>query len=152
MAIQFDTSKATMFRNVNFGNENAIANLDGKGGLKANGQYTLFGKFSRTDVQRADNNAVRTALLKSLGEAFGLSGMTAEGGVVRFSKGFMDRLEQILGRKVLKRGDFDIGADGIVKSGKPLTQRRITAIVTMIVEIEIIEIIIVIIIAIAVVA
>lgn len=130
MAIQFDTSKATMFRNVNFGNENAIANLDGKGGLKANGQYSLFGKFSRTDVQRADNNAIRTALLKSLGEAFGLSGMTAEGGVVRFSKGFMDRLEQILGRKVLKRGDFDIGADGIVKSGKPLTQRRITAIIT----------------------
>lgn len=128
MTIQFDASKATMFRNVDFGNENAIANLDGKDGVKANGRYTLFGRFSRTDVQRADNNAVRTALLKALGQAFGLSGMTTEGGTVKFSREFMGRLEQILGSKVFKRGDFEVGADGVVRSGKPLTQRRITAI------------------------
>ena len=127
MTIQFDASKATMFRNVDFGNENAIANLDGKDGVKANGRFTLFGKFSRTDEQRADNNAVRTALLKALGQAFGLSGMTTEGGTVKFSRDFMGRLEQILGSKVFKRGDFEVGADGVVKSGKPLTQRRITA-------------------------
>jgi hypothetical protein len=80
MAIQFDASKATMFRNVNFGNENAIANLNGTGGVKANGRYSLFGKFSRTDAQRADNNAVRTELLKTLGQAFGIPGMSEEGG------------------------------------------------------------------------
>lgn len=130
MAIQFDASKATMFRNVDFGNENAIANLDGKGGVKANGRYTLFGKYSRTDDQRADNNAVRTALLQSLGQAFGLSGMSDEGGTVKFSRDFMDRLEKILGSKVFKRGDFEVGEDGVVKSGKPLTQRRITAILS----------------------
>ena len=130
MAIQFDASKATMFRGVDFGNENAIANLNGKGGVKANGRYSLFGKFSRTDDQRADNNAVRSALLKALGQAFGLSGMSEEDGTLKFSQDFMARLEQILGSKVFKRGDFEVGADGLVRSGKPLTQRRITAILT----------------------
>lgn len=130
MAIQFDTTKAKIFRGVDFGNENAIANLDGKGGLKTNGRYKLLGKLGRTDAERTNNNAVRTELLKSLGQAFGIAGMNEEGGKVAFSKDFMDRLEQILGSKVLKRGDFEIGADGTVKSGKPLTQRRITAIMT----------------------
>lgn len=39
----------------------------------------------------------------------------------------MDRLEQLLGKE-LKRSDFGIGADGTVSSGKPLTARRIKAI------------------------
>lgn len=33
----------------------------------------------------------------------------------------MTKLESILGRDVLKSGDFKIGADGSVTSGKPLT-------------------------------
>ena len=130
MAIQFDASKATMFRNVNFGNENAIANLNDNGGLKAHGVRTLFCKFSRTDMQKAENNAVRTALLKALGQGFGIAGMHEEGGQVTFSQDFMARLEKILGSKVFKRGDFEVGDDGLVRSGKPLTQRRITSILT----------------------
>ena len=38
-------------------------------------------------------------------------------------------LESLLGRDVLKTADFKLNADGSVSSGKPLTQRRIQAIV-----------------------
>jgi hypothetical protein len=41
----------------------------------------------------------------------------------------MDQLESILGKDVFKRGDFKIGADGTVTSGRPLTSRRISTIV-----------------------
>jgi len=41
----------------------------------------------------------------------------------------MDKLVSILGRNVIKPEDFKIGSDGSVTSGRPLTQRRINAIV-----------------------
>lgn len=132
MAIQFDSSKVAMFRDAVLANENTIAQLDAeKGGVKAFGQYKgIRSWFSRSNEEKTANNAVRTELLKSLGQAFGLSGMKEEGGKVLFSGKFMDRLEQILGSKVLKRGDFEIDAQGNVKSGKPLTKRRIEAILS----------------------
>jgi hypothetical protein len=77
---------------------------------------------------KAANNAVRTELLRSLGNAFGLAGMSEKNGTITFSKGFMDKLAKLLG-PAFKRDDFGVGADGVVKSGKPLTQRRISAIV-----------------------
>lgn len=43
----------------------------------------------------------------------------------------MDKLEKLLGKE-LKRGDFGIGSDGTVTSGKPLTARRIRAIINKI--------------------
>lgn len=39
MAIEFDSSAPARIRNVGFRNDNAIANLDGKG-LEANGKVT----------------------------------------------------------------------------------------------------------------
>ena len=131
MAIQFDPTKLAMFKEFNTGNENTIANLDGTGKIKANGTYGgAMSVFSRTDADRVRNNAARTALLKALGQAFGLSGMSEVNGVATFSKDFMDKLQEILGRDVFKRDDFKVGADGIVKSGRPLTERRITAILS----------------------
>jgi len=131
MAIQFDISKVAMFRNATIANENTKVNLDGNGGIMSAGLYE--GRFTdwrhRTDRQRTSNNEVRTAFLKALGQAFNLQGITEENGAVRFSEQFMDRLQQILGNDVFKRGDFDVGNDGIVKSGRPLTKRRIEAII-----------------------
>ena len=128
MAIQFDASKVAMFRNVPLADDDSMANLGGKQGLKSAGLYTgIWSSRSRTAAQKAANNAVRTELLKSLGQAFRLSGMKEDGGKVRFSKDFMDKLESYLGA-AFKREDFGIGADGTVSSGKPLTQRRILAV------------------------
>lgn len=130
MPVQFNPNALDAFRNAQFANANSIANLNDQGGVKANGEYkggirVLF----RSDDERAANNAVRTELLKSLGKAFGLAGMQEAGGKVTFSKDFMDKLESLLGA-AFKRDDFKIAADGTVSSGKPLTSRRITAILT----------------------
>ena len=126
MAIQFNLNALSRFSNVNFGDNDAIANLDGKDGLKQNEKlgFILTRKF-RSAVAERQNNAVRTELLKSLGRAFGLTGFNEENGT--FTDQFMDRLEEILG-PAFKRGDFGI-KNGVVDSGKPLTQRRIQAIV-----------------------
>lgn len=130
MAVSFDSTKLAMFRDAQFASENSIANL-GDDGLKAGGTYkNAFSAITRTKAEKAENNKVRTELLRSLGHAFGLSGMSEAGGKVSFSKDFMDQLESILGKDVFKRGDFKIGADGTVTSGRPLTSRRISAIVT----------------------
>ena len=132
MSMQIDTAKLGMFRNVQFGNDNAIANLSGsKTSLVHNNEVSgnFFGKMFRAKATEAQNNAARTELLKTLGQAFGLSGMTESDGTTRFSEGFIKKLEDILGRDVLKTGDFKIKPDGTVSSGRPLTQRRINAIV-----------------------
>ena len=130
MAIQFDISKVAMFRDAQLANADTMTRLDGNGRVIANGQYQGFKSWrSRTADDRTVNNEVRTALLKALGQAFNIKdGMREEGGKVKFTQAFMERLEGILGRKVLKTYDFDVGEDGVVKSGKPLTKRRITAI------------------------
>ena len=130
MTDYFDPGALKRFENVNFGNENTIANLEGSG-LKASGTWSRFSAIGRQDPEKAENNKARTELLKSLGNAFGLQGMSEKNGKVTFTKGFMDSLEKILGRDVFKRSDFGIsGAGGEVSSGRPLTQRRINAIMT----------------------
>ena len=132
--IQFNLNSQALdfFRTANFGNENTVANLGDKGGIKSGGVFkggNIFRKLGRTTSEKTANNAIRTELLKALGTAFGISGMTAQNGEVRFSREFMDRLESILGRDVFKKSDFGVtGPDGAVTSGKPLTQRRISAI------------------------
>ena len=123
MTDYFDPGALKRFENVNFGNENTIANLEGSG-LKASGTWSRFSAIGRQDPEKAENNKARTELLKSLGNAFGLQGMSEKNGKVTFTKGFMDSLEKILGRDVFKRSDFGIsGAGGEVSSGRPLTQR-----------------------------
>ncbi|MBR5998268.1 MAG: hypothetical protein IK027_04100 [Deltaproteobacteria bacterium] len=131
MPIDFNPQALDMFRNAQLANENSVANLDGKGGIKTNGTFhsgNIFRTIGRSGDERRANNEVRTALLKSLGNAFGLSGMSEADGKVTFSREFMESLEKILGRDVLKSDDFKLNADGSVTSGRPLTQRRITAI------------------------
>ena len=127
--MSFDITALNAFRNVNLGGDKAIANLgEGEKVVKKNNYYGPLGKIFRGGATKAANNAVRTELLRSLGNAFGLSGMSETGGKTVFSGAFMDKLERLLG-PAFKRDDFGVGADGTVKSGKPLTQRRITAIV-----------------------
>lgn len=50
MSMQIDTGRLTMFRNVDFGNENAIANVnDGKTKLVKNSELgNLFGRLFRS--------------------------------------------------------------------------------------------------------
>ena len=127
MTVSFNPQKLEMFRNAQFESTRSIANLDGASGLKSNKTLGIWRLFRSNKTTEA-NNAVRAELLKSLGQSFGLSGMSEKNGRVTFSKEFMTKLEKILGADVLKTADFKIEADGMVSSGKPLTSRRITAI------------------------
>ena len=83
------------FRGASSWNEDAVANLSG-GGIASHGLYEgrLKAAFSKRgqDVKAA-NNAVRTALLTALGNAFGLE--QTMGGGDRFSNEFMSRLLQL---------------------------------------------------------
>ena len=129
MAIQFNLNALSRFSNVNFGDNDAIANLGEGNGLVQNEKlgFILTRKF-RSSTAEKQNNAVRTELLKALGKAFGLNdGVAVNNGKTTFTDQFMSRLEEILG-PAFKRGDFGI-KNGVVDSGKPLTQRRIQAIV-----------------------
>ena len=130
MGVTFDASRISAFSNAQFSSDKSSAGLDGNGGVKATGTYHgALSAIFRSSADKASNNAVRTELLRSLGQAFGIGGMTETNGKVTFSKDFMDELESILGKDVFKRGDFKIGADGTVTSGRPLTSRRISAII-----------------------
>ena len=130
MAIQFNPNALSRFSNVDFGDDNAIANLGkGDGLVQKDKLGTFLLKPFRAPSTRDRNNAVRTELLKALGQAFDIRGVSeGDGGKTTFSAEFMDRLEELLGPDAFRRGDFGI-KNGEVKSGKPLTQRRITAIV-----------------------
>ena len=126
MAILFNPQALNAFAKFNVGNNNAIANL-GEGGNLVQKDALGFMRF-RLPSTKERNNAVRTELLKALGQAFSIDGVTERDGKTRFSAQFMNRLEEILGPEVFKREDFGLEG-GEVASGKPLTQRRITAIV-----------------------
>lgn len=129
-----DITALNTFKNINLGNENAIVNLNDENKLSTNSTFSkanIF-RFMRSSSTQANNNQIRTELLKSLGKAFGLENGIGSGskGEVTFSKDFMDKLENILG-PAFKRSDFGVPAEGgAVKSGKPLTQRRIKEIMT----------------------
>ncbi len=119
-----------MFRTATDWTAKGIANLDGDDAIKQNGTYSgALSALGRSKIEKAANNEVRTELLRALGQAFNLDGMSEKGGEVTFSKGFMDQLEKIFGSD-FKRDDFKIDADGKVSSGRPLTARRIKAIIT----------------------
>ncbi len=128
-----DFSALSRFSSTSFENANTIANLDpdNAGQLTSAGTYGgAVGSIFRSDTEKANNNAVRTELLKSLGQAFHIEGMEERGdGKVTFNKEFMDRLGKLFGAD-LKQEDFGIAADGSVASGRPLTQRRISAIIS----------------------
>ena len=119
MAIQFDPNALNRFADVNFRKSDGIANLDGPDGLRQNGTRGLgvFAKW-RSDDTKANNNAVRTELLKALGRAFHLEGVGELAGKPTFSEVFMNKLAEIIGPE-FKREDFGINAAGEVDSGKP---------------------------------
>ena len=125
----FTTTALDRFRNVNLQGQNAIANIGENNSITQKGSYYRIGWVFRSSETEKANNAVRTELLQSLGNAFGLNGMGQnKDGVTTFSKSFMDKLQKLLGDE-FKRNDFGISDDGTVTSGKPLTQRRVSAIV-----------------------
>lgn len=128
MAIELNSAALNIYRNASFADGKTILNNDGDE-IKANGVYSgALSALTRSSEEKAANNVARTELLKALGRAFNVKGMTEEDGKVTFSKDFMARLEKILGAD-FKRGDFGINANGEVTSGKPLTMRRVQAIV-----------------------
>ena len=126
-----DPSALSKFQNLNFGNDDSIAHLSGdENEITSSGTHHKLGNVFRDDDDKAENNRIRTELLKSLGQALGLSGVSEKDGVVTFSSDFMDKLEELLGKDVLHRDSFGIDGElGTVTSGKPLTQRRLTAII-----------------------
>ena len=129
--MNFKISELSAFSNAKLGTSyNAIANVGSNGNkiVRKNTYYTWVGKIFRLSGAKNANNAVRTELLCALGRAFDLEGVGNNiAGKTTFSRGFMDRLSELLGPD-FRRDDFGIGNDGPVKSGQPLTQRRIKAI------------------------
>ena len=102
MSMEINTTHLAMFRDVKLGGENAIANVgtDGKSVVQNKELGSPISRLFRSKTEKSLNNAARTALLKSLGQAFGLSGMTESGGTTKFSADFMKKLEGILGRRI----------------------------------------------------
>ncbi len=131
MPVSFDSAPLEMFGNAGFGNANAVIHLDQDKHLKSDSSYSSLNIFRwmRGSEAERKNNEIRTQLLKSLGESFGLSGVkTGVNGEVTFSKEFMDKLQKLLG-PAFKRSDFGVpDKGGAVSSGKPLTARRLQAI------------------------
>lgn len=129
VAININYDAVNAFR-LKFTDANAIV-TKGENGFKSDTTYTgPLSALKRTTEVKSENNAARTELLCTLGEAFGLTDeiKTNNDGKTTFSETFMDQLEKALG-KDFKRADFGINANGEVASGKPLTQRRIAAII-----------------------
>lgn len=131
-----DITALNTFKNLNLGNENSIATMDNENNVTSNSTFSkanIF-RFFRSSSTQTNNNQIRTEFLKSLGKAFGLEEGIGAGpkGEVTFSGEFMEKLEKILG-PAFKKADYGIPAEGgAVKSGKPLTQRRISQIMTQI--------------------
>ena len=108
----------------------SIANLDGKNGIKKVGEYGgPLSALKRSDIEKTANNRMRTELLKALGNAFNMEVTTDNDGKARFNREFLRSLERKIGVE-FRRDDFKLDADGYVCSGRPLTARRIKAILT----------------------
>ena len=81
------------FRTANLGGNDAIANVTSLDKVvKKNDYHGALGKIFRGTPTKAANNAARTELLRALGIAFNVSGMSVSGDdKVHFSKAFMDK-------------------------------------------------------------
>lgn len=117
-----------MFHTATSWTADSIANLDGGDAIKNVGEYTgPLGALSRSDDEKKANNAMRAELLRALGNAFNLKMVTDSDGKARFTRDFLRKLERVIG-KDFKRDDFKLDDEGCVCSGRPLTARRIKAI------------------------
>ncbi|MCR5084515.1 MAG: hypothetical protein K6A65_03305 [Succinivibrionaceae bacterium] len=134
MALSLNEAALGQFENLgNITNGNAIVTAGQGGRLQSTQNFHGHPfRWMRSDRTEQANNAVRTTLLKSLGEAFGIKqGMgTDNKGRATFSRAFMDKLSDLIGPE-LKAKDFGIDpSTGLVSSGRPLTKRRINAIMS----------------------
>ena len=122
MDISINNKAYEAFSKTAFSSNDAIAKLGAEGSVGESGRLgSVFSRIGRSTAEKMDHNAVRTALLKSLGQAFGIAGMsTTEDGKTTFSPEFVASLEKLLGKGVLRTGDFKIAADGTVSSGKDI--------------------------------
>ena len=110
MAIQFDLNALIRFSNVNCGDNDAIANLDNGNGLVQNEKlgFILTRKF-RSSTAEKQNNAVRTELLKALGNAFGLNdGIVVNNVHDEFFEPAKQKIGDLLKELVKKSGDLFI--------------------------------------------
>ena len=108
----------------------SIVNLDGKDAIKKVGDYGgALSALSRSSIEKVANNEMRTELLRSLANAFNMQVLTDNDGKARFTREFLRTLERKIGAE-FKRDDFKLDADGYVCSGRPLTARRIKAIIS----------------------
>ncbi len=89
----------------------------------------IFRRLVRDTGEKTRNLCTRERLLENLADAIGYRVGTDERHNKVFSADFMKTLKSILGDDVLKSADFEL-VDGKVTSGRPLTQRRIMAIVS----------------------
>ena len=125
MAINMDTFRATHFHS-----ENSIVQFTENGQeLKSDKTTSLlhFDAIGRSEADIAANNKMRSQFLRAIANSMGMGeGITEQDGLLHFPEDLLTKLSNILG-KALKAGDFEI-KDGMVTSGKPLTQRRIRAI------------------------
>ena len=119
-----------MFRTAKNWTADSMANLDGGNAIKNVGEYGgRLSALGRSKIEKAANNAMRTELLRALGEAFNMQVMTDSDGKARFTRDFLRKLERVIGSD-FKRDDFTLDAEGYVCSGRPLTARRIKAILS----------------------
>jgi len=106
----------------------SVLRLTSTGKVSTGGHYVKANVFRRIGRDIEGNNRTREALLRSLGEAYGLQGMNrTEDGRTTFSKDFMREVTGLIGAD-LSVDDFKVGDDGFVSSGKPLTARRVAQI------------------------
>jgi len=118
-----------MFRTATNWSADSMANLDGGNAIKNVGEYGgRLSAIGRTRIEKAANNEIRTELLRALGDAFNMKVMTDLDGKARFTRDFLRKLERVIGAD-FKRDDFKLDGEGYVCSGRPLTARRIKAIV-----------------------
>ncbi|MBQ8707240.1 MAG: hypothetical protein IJ523_04045 [Succinivibrionaceae bacterium] len=126
MAIDFNANALQRFTELSQENKDLAVNVNKETSSLSttrNGLSVFRGKASKIA-----NNEARTELLKSLGSAFGLSGMEEKNGKVTFSREFMQKLQKLIG-PAFKMSDFGVpAAGGAVSSGKPLTARRVSEI------------------------
>lgn len=116
------------FRNLEIQNNKAI--LANVGGDRYSSVSTYKGPLSamvRTEGERLVNNNMRENLMDALADAFGMKNeVSTVDGKKQYSTTLIDTLEKHLG-KDFKREDFGFKG-GTVTSGRPLTMRRVTAI------------------------
>ena len=126
MSIDFNAGALQRFTELSQENKDLAVNVNretSRLSTTRNGVSIFRGKASKIA-----NNEARTELLKSLGSAFGLSGMEEKNGKVTFSREFMQKLQKLIG-PAFKMSDFGVpAAGGAVSSGKPLTARRVSEI------------------------